>query len=106
MRRRDPLPAPAPEEQRDLFLAALPARPYVSDDLTYGQRITSQARALRRRYIQANPPWLRINAVFDVDRSGAVGAWEVASLPAPLWACENRASGIIRCATCAPSRRA
>ena len=43
--------------------------------------------------MQVNPPWLRVFAVFDVDRPGAMLAWGDADLPAPLWTAENRANG-------------
>ena len=48
---------------------------------------------MRRAYIQANPPWLRVFPVFDIDRPGAAIAWEDADLPAPLWTSVNVENG-------------
>lgn len=80
-------------KQLELFRAGLPHRPYAVDRLGHRLLITSTRRALRRRYIQANPPWMRVFAVFDVDRPGAALAWEDAALPAPLWTAVNRENG-------------
>ena len=79
--------------QQDLFAEALPVRPYATDTLGSRLLITSRSRALRRRYIQANPPWMRVFPVFDVDRPSAVLAWDDAGLPPPLWTSENRENG-------------
>lgn len=71
----------------------LPRRPYCTDDLSAGLRIRSLKSALTRRYIQANPPHLRVWALFDIDRPGAALAWEDADLPPPAWAATNRENG-------------
>lgn len=76
-----------------LFESGLPRRPYATDQLGTRLLITSQTKALRRRYIQANPPWLRVFPVFDIDREGAALAWEDAELPPPLWSAINRENG-------------
>ena len=82
------------QEQLDLFNPARwPKKPYCSDDLENGLRIRSLAAALKKPYIQANPPNLRIWSIYDVDRSGAAVAWEDAMLPPPSWASVNRANG-------------
>lgn len=47
------------------------------------------ASALKRRYIQVNPPHLRVWLVFDVDRAGAALLWEDCNLPCPSWIAEN-----------------
>jgi hypothetical protein len=79
-------------EQADLFsdFNRWPRRPYCSDDLAAGLRIRSLEHALRRPYIQANPPHLRVWSIFDVDRPGAALAWEGPNLPPPTWAAVNR----------------
>jgi hypothetical protein len=80
------------QEQLDLFGSAdqLPRRPYCADDLAAGLRIRSLEQALKRPYIQANPPHLRVWSIFDVDRPGAALAWEHANLPPPAWAAVNK----------------
>lgn len=74
----------------DLFADASrwPRKPYCSDDKT-ASSIRSLKSALQRTYIQANPPHLRVWSIYDVDRPGAVGAWNDANLPPPSWAAAN-----------------
>lgn len=55
--------------------------------------IRSLASAIKRPYIQANPPHLRVWAIFDVDRPGAAVLWEDVLLPPPSWASVNRENG-------------
>ena len=69
-----------------------PRKPYCSDDKT-ARHIRSLASALKRSYIQANPPHLRVWSIYDVDRPGAALAWEDAGLPPPSWASANRETG-------------
>lgn len=81
-------------EQLELFNPSRwPRKPYCSDDLESGLVIRSLASALKKPYIQANPPHLRIWSIFDVDRAGAAVAWEDAGLPPPSWSSMNRANG-------------
>ena len=84
----------------ELFTRNLPKRPYAVDQLGDRLLITSPSRALRRRLIQANPPWMRVFAVFDIDRPGAALAWEDTDLPSPLWTAENRENGHAHSAWC------
>ena len=80
-----------PKNQLDLFDAARwPKRPYCTDNLEAGVRIRSLAHALKRPYIQANPPHLRVWSIFDVDRPGAALAWEAGNLPPPSWVTINK----------------
>ncbi|MCG9066324.1 replication initiation protein [Laribacter hongkongensis] len=80
--------------QPDLFATdRWPRRPYCSDDLEYGVRIRSLSAALKKPYIQANPPYLRVWSIFDVDRIGGAVAWEDAMLPPPSWATVNKENG-------------
>lgn len=87
-------------ENLDLFWDAerWPRRPYCSDDKTV-RYIRSLLSALKRPYIQANPPHLRVWSIFDVDRerggAAAFGAlaWEEANLPPPSWAAANCENG-------------
>lgn len=70
-----------------------PKRPYCSDDLEAGVRIRSLAQALKKPYIQANPPHLRVWSIFDIDRPGGGLAWEDSNLPPPSWATVNKENG-------------
>jgi len=76
-------------EQLQLFDQRLPRKPYCADDLSAGLQIRPANIATRRRYIQVNPPWLRSWIVMDVDRAGAVLAWDDADLPIPAWSSMN-----------------
>lgn len=80
------------QSQLDLFTDPnrWPRKPYCSQDLEAGLRIRSLAQALRRPYIQANPPHLRVWSIFDVDRPGAALAWEAGNLPPPSWVTINK----------------
>lgn len=79
----------------DLFADASrwPRKPYCSDDLENGVRIRSLSTAIKKPYIQANPPYLRVWSIYDVDRPGAGLAWEDCGLPPPAWSTVNRENG-------------
>lgn len=84
----------ADDRQLELFDAERwPRKPYCTDDLAEGLRIRSLSSALKRSYIQANPPHLRVWSIHDVDRPGAAISWEKASLPPPSWVAKNRVNG-------------
>lgn len=77
--------------QPDLFLQErIPHKPYCTDALTAGIRPRSYVYAIKRRYIQVNPPHLRTFLLFDLDYAGAALAWEDKNLPMPAWAAINR----------------
>jgi len=81
--------------QSDLFedLNRWPRRPYCSDDLENGVRIRGLGQALLKPYISANPPFLRVWSIFDIDRPGAANAWDDAGLPPPAWTSINKENG-------------
>jgi hypothetical protein len=81
--------------QRDLFFdeSRWPKKPWCSDDLGTGVKVRNLKTALTRRYIQANPPWLRVWSIYDVDRPGATLLWESENLPPPSWATTNLKNG-------------
>lgn len=88
------VPAHVCAQQLDLFdPKRWPRKPFCSDDLEYGIYPRSLASAIKRKYIQANPPHLRVWSIYDLDYSGAAFAWEAANLPAPSWAAVNRENG-------------
>ena len=77
--------------QQDLFLQnRIPKKPYCTDDLLTGIRPRSYLHAIKHRYIQVNPPHLRVFMLFDIDREGGALAWEDNGLPMPAWATINR----------------
>jgi hypothetical protein len=78
----------------DLFhdTSRWPHKPFCSDDKT-AANIRSLAHAIKRPYIQANPPHLRVWSIFDVDRAGGALAWEDAGLPPPAWSACNVENG-------------
>jgi hypothetical protein len=69
--------------------ARWPKKPYCSNDLAEGICIRALQAALKRPYIQANPPHLRVWSIYDIDRPGAALAWEDANLPCPSWIAVN-----------------
>ena len=80
-------------DQLELFQSRLPSKPYCADDLASGLMIRPSATAARKKYIQANPPWLRSWLIFDIDRPGAAVAWDDALLPEPFWTSQNPENG-------------
>lgn len=81
------------DHQLDLFAdtSRWPRKPYCSDDKT-ASSIRTLRHAIKRPYIQANPPHMRIWSIYDVDRAGAALAWDDANLPPPTWAAVDRQS--------------
>lgn len=82
--------------QGDLFdfdTARWPRKPYCSDDIESGIYPRSLVHAIKKKYIQANPPHLRIWSTFDIDRQGGGLAWEQCMLPQPSWAAINKVNG-------------
>lgn len=79
------------QQHLDLFAdsSRWPRKPYCSDQKG-AHNIRTLRHAIKRPYIQANPPHLRVWSIFDVDRQGAALAWEDANLPPPTWAAVDR----------------
>ena len=76
------------------FEQHLPDRPWCSNhDHGRYPLVLSQATAMRLRYIQPQPPWLRYWIVLDVDRDGSWCAADEVELPAPTWTAVNRENG-------------
>lgn len=81
-------------QQLSLFSSdRLPHKPYCTDDLGTGLGIRALKSALKRQYIQMNPPHLQFWLTLDVDRAGGAIAWEDANLPVPAFAVANRENG-------------
>jgi hypothetical protein len=81
-------------QQLPLFTAGrLPHRPYCTDDYELGNWPRALESAIRRRYIQPNPPAVRFRLLFDVDRPAGALAWEDADLAPPNWTATNPKNG-------------
>lgn len=75
------------------FYKNLPYKPYCTDDLGYSF-INPKTIAIRRRYLQHNPPCKIVYLVFDIDqREHSVWAWKDANLPVPTWTSQNPENG-------------
>lgn len=81
------------------FLAALPTKPYCSDDLGKGVQIRPRARAAERAYIQIGSSRSQGYLVFDIDydyeeaAAFSCFAWEASDLPPPTITCINPQNG-------------
>lgn len=80
------------KQQLDLF-DSLPNRPYCMDDKPSYMLIRSKAIAIKKPYIQVNPPLTTIYFVFDDDKGDAALSWFDADLPTPLWTTQNPENG-------------
>ena len=78
----------ATKRQLDLF-DSLPNKPYCMDEVPGSMLIRSKAIAVKKPYIQVNPPLMTIYFVFDDDKDNSALSWFDADLPAPLWTTQN-----------------
>lgn len=81
------------EQQKNLDLFEdsnrWPRKPYCSE-YKGAHNIRTLRHAIKRPYIQANPPHLRVWSIYDIDRTGAALAWDDANLPPPAWAAVDK----------------
>ena len=81
-------------EQLDLFQPyRWPKRPNCKADKTDSPRIRTLEHARRYPYIQPNAPTVVFRLPFDIDRPGAIFAWEDAGIAIPNWIAENTDNG-------------
>ncbi len=80
-------------QQLDIFQSRLPHAPYCSDDLSFGLDIRRKQHAVKKRYIQHNPPPTIAYFIFDLDRPDSCFAWADALLPVPAWVTVNPDNG-------------
>jgi hypothetical protein len=73
----------------------LPAKPYCSDDLSYGVKVRPKAIALLKRYIQANHPYYTNFLIFDLDSPTAYidFFYDMVGIPTPNLIVENPENG-------------
>jgi hypothetical protein len=85
------------KRQREIppsFVAGLPLRPYCTNSLKHGLVIRPREQAVRKPYLEINPPSLVSWLVFDIDRDNAAFAWQdVFGLKAPHLAIINQDTG-------------
>ncbi len=79
--------------QLDIFTSRLPHKPYCTDELAIGIKPRCKSHAVKKRYIQHNPPPLLAYLIFDVDRPESSYAWNDAGLPPPTWVAVNPDNG-------------
>ena len=72
------------------FVKNLPYKPYSSDDLSFGLKISSSQRALKRAYIQSNPRDMVYRITIDVDHDNAVFAAYDANIVEPTFIVKNK----------------
>ena len=87
----------ATKQQLDLF-DSLPNKPYCMDEVPGYSLIRTKAIAVKKPYIQVNPPLMTIYFIFDIDKVNSALSWFDANLPAPLWTTQTPESG--RCHHC------
>ena len=74
---------------RDRTVRYMPKRPYCTDELG-GLVIYGRDKALLKKYVQLNHPHYKHCIVLDIDRYGAVLAWNDANFHAPNFSIKNR----------------
>lgn len=63
------------------------------DEIPGWMHIRPKEKALKKPYIQINPPCFVAFLVFDIDKEDAFFAWSDANLPQPNWVSKNRENG-------------
>ncbi|MCA1791055.1 MAG: replication initiation protein [Thioalkalivibrio sp.] len=85
---------PEQENQLDLFDAQRwPRRPNCKPEKDARPLIRTLAHARRYPYIQPNAPTVLFRLAFDIDRRGAILAWDDAEVAPPNWIAVNPANG-------------
>lgn len=80
------------QQQLDLF-ESLPNKPYCMDEKPGYMLIRTKSIALKKPYIQINPPLTTIYFVFDDDKDDGALSWFDAGLPKPFWTTQNPENG-------------
>ena len=80
------------KKQLELFEHSLPHRPYCTDEKGWLQ-IRPRATAIKKRFIQHNPPCMAAWLVFDCDYAGALQHVGEQQLPGPNIVSTNPANG-------------
>ncbi|MGS0708038.1 replication initiation protein [Acinetobacter sp. ANC 3781] len=80
------------QQQLDL-LDNLPNNPYCMDEKPGYMFVRTKAIAIKKPYLQINPPKKTVYFVFDDDKDDAAVSWFDAGLPKPLWTTQNPLNG-------------
>lgn len=78
------LPNSIPEALKNLIETRFPHSPFACDEFKYNCQYKLK-EAIKFEHIQINPKGFISAIIVDIDRPGAMFAWEVAGLPAPTW---------------------
>lgn len=81
-----------PQQQLDLF-ESLPYNPYCMDEKPGYMLIRTKSIAIKKPYIQINPPLTTVYFVFDDDKDDGALSWFDADLPKPFWTTQNPENG-------------
>ncbi|MFX5122728.1 plasmid replicase [Acinetobacter baumannii] len=85
---------PQIEDQHQLdLLNSLPNKPYCMDEKPGYMLIRTKAIAVKKPYIQVNPPLTTIYFIFDDDKEDSALSWFDAGLPQPFWTTQNPLNG-------------
>ena len=71
----------------------LPLKPFSTNDFGNGMRIFPREFALKKRYIQLNPPHMVNFITFDLDYDTWPLVWEDENLPPPLYFVQRKSNG-------------
>lgn len=80
------------QQQLDLF-NGLPHKPYCMDGKPGYMLIRTKSIAVKKPYIQINPPLMTVYFIFDDDKDDAALSWFDAGLPKPFWTTQNPDNG-------------
>ena len=75
-----------------IILKLFPIKPWCCDEF-YQNSPRKLEMALKKRYIQYNPPGYLSFLIVDCDYAGAKDAWKVENLPTPTWTTTNPING-------------
>lgn len=81
------------ESQLEEFLKSLPRKPYCMVEKPGFMLIRTKSIAVKKPYIQINPPLTTIYFIFDDDKDDAALSWFDAGLPKPFWTTQNPVNG-------------
>lgn len=80
-------------QQQLNLLDSLPSNPYCMDEKPGFMFVRTKAIAIKKPYLQINPPKKTVYFVFDDDKDDAAVSWFDAGLPRPLWTTQNPLNG-------------
>lgn len=77
----------------EVLKSQLPKKPYCSDDLTLGLKISYLNKALSKKYLQINNPAIQHSLIFDIDIDNCFYNFEKNNAPTPNIIIKNRQNG-------------